>query len=98
MISRHILAAVQSDLQLICALRRVLEENGFSSLTVARNSQEAILYLRGIGIYQNRIRYPLPAVVILDSQNPEGVDLEVLAWMRERTAFDALPVIFLCAE
>src|SRR5688572_33446614 len=98
MISRHILAAVQSDLQLICSLRRVLEENGFPSLTVARNSQEAILYLRGIGIYQNRVRYPVPSVVILDSLNPDGVDLEVLAWLRERTAFMAVPVIFLCAE
>ena len=98
MVSRHILAVVQSDLQLICLLRRVLEENGFSSLTIARNSEEAILYLRGVGIYQDRSRYPVPAVVILDSHNPEGVDLEVLAWLREKTAFNALPVIFLCSE
>jgi len=98
MASRHILAVVQRDLQLICALRRVLEENGFPSLTVARNSEEAILYMRGVGIYQDRSRYPLPSVAILDSQNPECVDLEVLAWMRERDAFSALPVIFLCEE
>jgi DNA-binding response OmpR family regulator len=98
MISPHILAVVQSDLQLICSLRRVLEENGFPSLTIARNSQEAILYLRGIGIYQNRVRYPVPGVVILDSQNPEGVDLDVLAWLREGNSFSAIPLIFLCAE
>ena len=100
MASRHILAVVQSDLQLIGSLRRRLEENGFPSLTVARNSQEAILYLRGIGIYQDRMRYPLPSVVILDSQNPDGVDLEVLGWMRERQGgpFETLPVIFLSAE
>jgi CheY-like chemotaxis protein len=98
MVSRHILAVVQSDLQLICSLRRVLDENGFPSLTVARNSEEAILYLRGIGIYQNRSRYPLPALVVLDSQNPDAVDLEVLAWLRERSAFCEVPVIFLCTE
>ena len=98
MIPAHILAVVQSDLQLISSLRRVLEESGFPSLTVARNSEEAILYLRGVGIYQNRIRYPVPSAVILDSQSPEGVDLEVLARLRERNAFTALPVIFLCAE
>lgn len=98
MASRHILAVVQRDLQLICALRSVLEENGFLSLTVARNSEEAILYMRGVGIYQDRSRHPLPSVAILDSQNPESVDLEVLAWMRERHAFSALPVIFLCEE
>jgi CheY-like chemotaxis protein len=98
MTSRHILAVVQSDLQLICSLRRVLEENGFPSVTVARNSQEAILYLRGVGIYQNRSRYPLPSVVVLDSENPDGADLEVLGWLRERVFFSTIPVIFLCAE
>jgi DNA-binding response OmpR family regulator len=98
MISPHILAVVQSDLQLIGSLRRILPDNGFPSLTIARNSQEAILYLRGVGIYQNRVRYPVPSAIILDSQNPEGVDLDVLAWLRERSAFMATPVIFLCAE
>ena len=98
MISPHILAVVQSDLQLICSLRRVLEENGFPSLTIARNSQEAILYLRGVGIYQNRVRYPVPSLVILDSQNPEGVDLDVLSWVREENAFSAIPIVFLCTE
>src|SRR5690349_7030996 len=98
MMSRHIVAVVQSDLQLICSLRRVLEENGFPSLTIARNGQEAILYLRGVGIYQNRNRYPLPSVVVLDSQNPDSADLEVLAWLRERSAFSTTPVVFLCAE
>ncbi len=98
MVSRHILAVVQSDLQLICLLRRSLEENGFPSLTIARNSQEAILYLRGVGIYQDRSRYPVPSVVVLDSHNPDGVDLEVLAWLRERHGLSSLPVIFLCSE
>ena len=36
---QHILAVVQSDLQYICSLRRVLETNGFPSVTIARNSQ-----------------------------------------------------------
>ena len=98
MAAQHILAIVQSDLQLICSLRRVLETNELHSLTVARNTQEAILYLRGVGIYQNRKRYPLPALVILDSHNPDGVDLEVLGWLRDKNGFSNIPVIFLCTE
>ena len=97
-IPQHILAVVQSDLQLISSLRRFLEVNGFPSLTVARNSEEAILYLRGVGIYQDRFRYPLPSIVILDSLNPEGADLEVLGWLREHPRYAELPVIILCAE
>lgn len=96
--ARHILAVVQSDLQLICLLRGVLEANGFRTVSIARNSQEAILYLRGVGIYQDRLRYPLPSTVILDSQNPDIIDLEVLAFMRERSWLKSIPLVLLCAE
>jgi CheY-like chemotaxis protein len=96
--AHHILAIVQSDLQLICELRGILEINGYPKVAVARNSQEALLYLRGIGVYANRVRFPFPSVIILDSQNPDGVDLEVLGWIREQPHFANMPVIILCAE
>jgi CheY-like chemotaxis protein len=97
MASQQILAVVQSDLQLISSLRSFLEANSFS-VTVARNSQEAILYLRGVGIYANRFRYPQPSVVILDSLNPGGADLEVLAWIRNNAEFADMPALILCTE
>lgn len=94
----HILAVVQSDLPLICSLRRTLELNGYFSFSAARNSQEAILYLRGVGIYQDRFHYPLPTVMVLDSHNPDSIDLDVLAWLRENPGLRDLPVIILCSE
>ena len=97
-VQHHILAIVQTDLPLICTLRRTLEAYGFGGFSVARNSQEAILYLRGVGIYQDRFRYPIPTVIILDSENPDSIDLDVLAWLRQNPAFADLPVIILCAE
>jgi CheY-like chemotaxis protein len=93
---QHVLAVIQADLQLICALRGLLEENGQAMLSVSRNSEEAILYLRGVGIYSDRSRYPVPDVVLLDCASPTGEDLEVLAWMREQEAFRILPVVMLC--
>lgn len=95
---QHILAIVQSDLQLIFTLRRFLEANGYPSLSVARNSQEGILYLRGVGIYEDRSRYPLPFVLILDLTNKDPADLEVLAWIRERPGYADLPIVMLCDE
>ena len=97
MASQQILAVVQSDLQLISSLRGFLEANNYPA-TMARNSQEAILYLRGVGIYANRYRYPQPSVIILDSLNPGGADLEVLAWVRNNPQFADMPVLILCAE
>jgi CheY-like chemotaxis protein len=93
----HILAIVQSDLPLICTLRRTLESHGYPGFSVARNSQEAILYLRGIGIYQDRYRYPLPTVIVLDSHNPDCIDLDVLAWIRDHPVFAELPLLILCS-
>jgi CheY-like chemotaxis protein len=95
---QKILAVIQADLQLIRSLRTELESHGFFTLNIARNSQEAILYLRGIGIYNNRIRYPLPTSLILDCQNSDNSDLDVLSWIREQPAFRELPVYLLCPE
>lgn len=99
MLPRHTyLAVIQADLQLICSMRHALEGGGLGALAVARNGQEAILYLRGVGIYADRRRYPLPSAVILDCDSPNGEDLEVLAWMRERRQFWRTPVVMLCRE
>jgi len=95
--THHILAVVQSDLQLIGSLRSFLESHNYPA-TIARNSQEAILYLRGVGIYANRFRYPQPSVLILDSFNPGGADLEVLAWVRIEPEFTDIPALILCTE
>jgi CheY-like chemotaxis protein len=95
---QRFLAVVQSDLQFICSMRDALEGSALGALSIARNSQEAILYLRGVGIYTDRQRYPLPDAVLLDCDNPDGEDLEVLAWMREQPDFCRTPVVMLCRE
>lgn len=96
--SKYILAVIQNDLQLIRNLRHELEHGGFPDLSVTRNSEEAVLYLRGVGIYSNRDRYPLPSVIVLDCGNQDGSDLAVLSWLRDQPRFKALPVFMLCAE
>jgi CheY-like chemotaxis protein len=95
--THHILAVVQSDLKLIGSLRSFLESHNYQT-TIARNSQEAILYLRGVGIYANRFLYPQPSILILDSLNPGGADLEVLGWVRNEPEFTDMPALILCTE
>ena len=93
-----LLAVIQSDLPLICQLRAEWEETGRGTLRVARNAQEAVLYFRGVGVYGNREKYPIPNMVALDSCNSNGSDLEVLSWLRETAQFRNLPVALLCPE
>ena len=90
-------AVVPSDLRLIARLRRLVEESS-GVLKIARSSQEAILYLRGIGVYEDREHYPLPSVILLDSQSPDGADLDIIGWVRDQPEHQELPVVWLCPE
>lgn len=64
-------------------------------LRVARYGNEAILYLKGVGIYSDRTHYPLPELIIIDLAVPDGSGLAVLGWIRRQAEFDSVPVIIL---
>jgi hypothetical protein len=62
---------------------------------LCRSEKEMIQYLKGVGIYANRQTYPLPNLALLDSNHPQGDDLFVLHWIRERSCFRNMPVVIL---
>jgi len=62
-------------------------------LKIARYGNEAVLYLKGVGIYGNRAIYPLPSVVVLDLDLPDGSPLAVLGWIRQQTELRGVSVI-----
>lgn len=95
--AQTILAVVPKDLQLIWRLRRVVEFC-CGQLRIARGSQEAVLYLRGVGVYGDRVHYPFPSLILLDSGSLDVADLEVLSWVRDEARLLDLPVVWLCEE
>src|SRR6185436_16401127 len=64
-------------------------------LRVARYGNEAILYLKGVGIYGDRTRYPLPELIIIDLTIPDGSAMAVLGWVRRQREFSHVPVVIL---
>ena len=64
-------------------------------LRVVSNGEQAILYLKGEGLYSDRARFPFPKLVFLDIQMPIKNGLEVLAWMKRQPGLQKLPVIVL---
>src|SRR6185436_14140746 len=64
-------------------------------LQVAEDGQQAIDYLNGTGEFADRIRFPLPCLVLLDLKLPGKDGHEVLQWIREQTELKSLVVIIL---
>jgi CheY-like chemotaxis protein len=62
-------------------------------LKIARYGNEAVLYLKGVGIYGDRTTYPLPRVIVLDLDLPDGSPLAVLGWIRQQTELTGVSVI-----
>ncbi len=59
----------------------------------ASNGQDAIDYFTGKGAYADRVKFPIPSLVLLDVKMPFVSGLEVLRWIRGQTPLVALPVV-----
>lgn len=64
-----------------------------SSLQIAQDGDQAVEYLLGQGIYQDRQTYPLPFLIILDLKLPRRSGFEVLQWIRETAVLKRIPVV-----
>jgi CheY-like chemotaxis protein len=70
------------------------------ALQVVTDGDAAVAYLRGDGIYSDRLKYPAPTVVMLDLKLPRRSGLEVLQWLRSQNRLRRIPVVVLssCQE
>ena len=83
----------------ILLTKRVFRQSGLAHpIYSVANGMGAIAYLNGNSPYQNRARYPLPAMILLDIKMPQIDGFEVLQWIRHQPAFANLPVVMLTAS
>lgn len=64
-------------------------------MTLVRNGQEAMDYLKGAGQYANRARFPMPDLIFLDLKLPFGPGMDVLRWIRSREDLKKIFVVVL---
>jgi DNA-binding response OmpR family regulator len=57
------------------------------------DGDEARAYLLGEGIYSDRLKFPLPQIVVLDLKLSRMSGFEFLNWLRQQKSFTALPVL-----
>ncbi|HVE42650.1 MAG TPA: response regulator [Planctomycetota bacterium] len=75
---------------------RALIKVGFPDpIRVATDGEEAIAYLQGTGDFQDRSRFPVPSLVLLDLRLPRKSGFEVLEWARAQAEFRELPIVIL---
>jgi CheY-like chemotaxis protein len=69
-----------------------------NTLVVARNGQEVIDYLTGSPPFEDRARYPMPGLLILDLKMPRKSGFDVLSWLSTRPGFAQIPVVVLTSS
>ncbi|KAB8320640.1 response regulator [Tolypothrix campylonemoides VB511288] len=66
-------------------------------LQVVQSAEDAIRYLEGKEPYQDRGKYPLPVLVLLDLRLPGMSGLDLLKWIRQQSYLEELAIIALTA-
>lgn len=96
--SAPILVVEDSEDDLVL-LRRALKTAGISApLAIVNDGRDAVDYLGGTGSYTDRLRHPLPRLVLLDLKLPKMSGLDVLRWLRAQSGLRRLPVVVLTSS
>ena len=62
-------------------------------LRFASDGVEALHYLNGEDKFEDRVKFPLPDLLVLDLNMPRMSGFEVLEWVRKDPRFRELPVV-----
>ena len=93
------LLLVEDDENDIFFMRRALKLAEVKNpLQVVQDGQRAVDYLRGVGEYSDRSKYPIPCLILLDLQLPFVPGMEVLNWLRADSDLKTLNVAILTSS
>jgi CheY-like chemotaxis protein len=87
---------VENDPDDLFFLRRAARAEGLDGFfEVVTGGEEAITYLSGVGQYADRLRFPLPQLVLTDLKMPGISGFELLSWLRARPDCSLTPLVIL---
>jgi CheY-like chemotaxis protein len=83
----------------VMLLQRAFRRAGMvNPLQVVRHGDDAVAYLEGTGEFADRVKHPLPVLVLLDLKLPRRTGLEVLEWVKERPGLKKIPIVVLTSS
>jgi CheY-like chemotaxis protein len=65
------------------------------NLHTVEDGDKAMAYLNGVGTYADRVRYPMPSLILLDLKMPRATGFELLKWIRQHPQVGRVPVVVL---
>lgn len=90
---RSILLIEDSADDALLVQRAFRKLGGETRIRVLDNGEKAVAYLGGEGDYADRVRFPLPDLMLLDLKLPRRSGFEVLEWLRGQPGLRRLPVV-----
>ena len=97
--SKAVILIAEDDDNDVFLIRRALHQAQFENpLQVVSAGDQAIAYLKGDEPFQDREKYPIPALLLLDLKMPRKNGFEVLAWVRQHSEFNSLAIVVLTSS
>lgn len=76
-------------------IRNMEEFSVANTIVHVEDGEAALDYLNGRGTYADRIRHPLPHLMLLDLRLPKVSGLDVLKQVKQNSKLRALPIVVL---
>jgi CheY-like chemotaxis protein len=90
---------VEDNADEVYLLERALQRGGVTApFAVVHDGRAAVDYLAGTSPYEDRIRHPLPQLILLDLKLPGLSGIDVLKWLRGQEGLRRLPVVVLTSS
>jgi len=97
--SRRLVLLVEDNPDDVLLIRRAFDRTGIVlNLHAVSNGDKAIAYLGGQRPYEDRSKYPVPDLVLLDIKMPGTDGFEVLSWIRHQWRLRDLCVVMLTSS
>ncbi|MHC1764100.1 MAG: response regulator [Verrucomicrobiia bacterium] len=96
---KAVILIAEDDENDVFLIKRAFSQAQFDNpLQVVQNGEEAIAYLKGNPPFQDREKYPTPALLLLDLKMPRKDGFDVLTWVRDHPEFNSLSIVVLTSS